>query len=299
MTKSPNHQCHNSAFTLMELSIVIVIIGLLVGGIMIGRDLIRASEIRGILSDYDRYNTAIATFRSKYNALPGDMTNAIDYWGIAWGNSSDNYTTTCFTNSKSIPIGSQLTCNGDGNGMIAGSSACSNNGISFTLVCNEESVSIWQHLANANLVSGSYIPAYYGSITLSFSPVWVRGKGGNIPSSRHNEKEGFILEYICNPTAYFFPASCNHYFFYGTQSATENGNWVDFPFYPAFTAMEALGIDTKIDDGKAGTGRVITHLRHAFSPFVPTCATSTVASTAQYDTSSSDKTCSLMFKASF
>lgn len=289
----------HDGFTLVELSVVLVIIGLLVGGVLVGRDMIRAAEIRGILSDYEKYNTAVAAFKLKYNSLPGDMTNATDVWGVAWGNSSDNYNATCFINAKSIPIGSKLTCNGDGNGMIAGSTACSNTGQHIALACNDESAAIWQHLANADLISGSYIPAFYGSVSLSFRPMWVRGAGGNIPSSRHNEKEGFILEYICNPTQYFFPAPCNHYFFYGQQTSVAGSNWLDFPFYPVFTAMEALSIDSKIDDGKAGTGRVMTMMKHAFNPFIPTCATNMVASTAQYDSSIDGKTCSLIFKASF
>src|SRR3954468_21990802 len=60
-------------FTLIELSIVLVIIGLIVGGVLVGQDLIRAAEIRATVGQYEKYNTAINTFRSKYNGLPGDI----------------------------------------------------------------------------------------------------------------------------------------------------------------------------------------------------------------------------------
>ncbi len=60
-------------FTLIELAIVLVIIGLIVGGVLVGQDLIAAARIRSQLSQIDKYNTAVITFRLKYNVLPGDM----------------------------------------------------------------------------------------------------------------------------------------------------------------------------------------------------------------------------------
>src|ERR1700691_433072 len=68
--KSPASQ---SGFTLIELSIVLVIIGLIVGGVLVGQDLIRAAEVRAQISQIEKYNTAVNTFRDKYNALPGDL----------------------------------------------------------------------------------------------------------------------------------------------------------------------------------------------------------------------------------
>lgn len=63
-----------SGFTLVELSIVLVIIGLIIGGVLVGRDLIHASEIRAQVSQFEKFDTAVKTFRLKYNGLPGDMT---------------------------------------------------------------------------------------------------------------------------------------------------------------------------------------------------------------------------------
>ncbi|MFZ4541879.1 MAG: type II secretion system protein [Rickettsiales bacterium] len=54
------------AFSLVELSIVLVILGLLVGGILSGQALIRASELRSVSTEQQRYFTAIQTFRDKY-----------------------------------------------------------------------------------------------------------------------------------------------------------------------------------------------------------------------------------------
>ena len=64
---------HRRGFTLIELSIVLVIIGLIVGGIVVGRELIKVAELRAILAQKDKFTAAVNTFKIKYNALPGDM----------------------------------------------------------------------------------------------------------------------------------------------------------------------------------------------------------------------------------
>ena len=71
-------------FSLVELSIVLVILGLLTGGILAGQSLIRASELRAATAEYQRYATSIQSFRDKYMALPGDMTNATRFWGSVY-----------------------------------------------------------------------------------------------------------------------------------------------------------------------------------------------------------------------
>ena len=64
-------------FTLIELSIVLVIIGLIVGGVLVGRDMIQAATIRAQVAQIEKYNAAVNTFRLKYNGLPGDMLPAV------------------------------------------------------------------------------------------------------------------------------------------------------------------------------------------------------------------------------
>ncbi|MFZ4540565.1 MAG: pilus assembly FimT family protein [Rickettsiales bacterium] len=73
------------AFSLVELSIVLVILGLLVGGILSGQALIRASELRAVVTEYNRHAVDTKTFRDKYFALPGDMANATSFWGRVGG----------------------------------------------------------------------------------------------------------------------------------------------------------------------------------------------------------------------
>ena len=64
-----------SGFTLIEMSIVLVIIGLIVGGVLVGRDLISAAAVRAQISQIEKYNLAVNTFREKYGYLPGDIPN--------------------------------------------------------------------------------------------------------------------------------------------------------------------------------------------------------------------------------
>ncbi len=72
-----------TGFTLIELSIIIVIIGLIVGGIMVGGSLIRQAEIRSALGDFEKINSAMNVFRQKYNCMAGDCMNATDYFPVA------------------------------------------------------------------------------------------------------------------------------------------------------------------------------------------------------------------------
>jgi len=116
---------HSSpAFTLVELSIVLVIIGLLTGGILAGQSLIRAAELKAVTTEFDKYVSATQAFRDKYQALPGDMNNASSFW-------------------TAIPAAD----NGNGNGIIDGASAA---------LATGENFQFWNELALAGLIEGSY-----------------------------------------------------------------------------------------------------------------------------------------------
>ena len=77
-------------FTLVEISIVLVIIGLIVGGILVGRDLIHAAVIRADITAVQKMDTAVLTFKLKYNALPGDTQEATTFLGSAAYNGDGN-----------------------------------------------------------------------------------------------------------------------------------------------------------------------------------------------------------------
>jgi len=127
-----------SGFTLVELSIVLVIIGLLLGGVLIGKDMIESAKLRKMIADVESYRAATAVFEEKYNALPGDMSNATQFWG----------TDAACPNSATTG-----TCNGNGNAQIT-------NGVPG------EPSFVWQHLARAGLIKGNYMPNWTdGTIT--------------------------------------------------------------------------------------------------------------------------------------
>ena len=72
-----------SGFTLIELSIVLVIIGLIIGGVMVGQQLVHAAQIRQQAKQFELITSAVNTFKTKYNCLPGDCPYATQLFG-AW-----------------------------------------------------------------------------------------------------------------------------------------------------------------------------------------------------------------------
>ena len=153
------------AFTLMELSIVLVILGLLAGGVMGGKSLLRASELRSIASEYNAYATATQSFENKYLGLPGDLKNATSFWGTAAPGA------VCLVTDTPDLI---ATCNGNGDGHVDVSTTIGAGG-THTF----ENGRYWQHLINAGLLSGkqraldllypgriaSWTSLYYGALT--------------------------------------------------------------------------------------------------------------------------------------
>ena len=119
------------AFSLVELSIVLVILGLLVGGILAGQSLIRAAELRSISTDIQKIRTATNAFRDRYFSLPGDFNLATNVWTSAGAS--------CLASNVSPAVGG--TCNGNNNGEIFYTS---------------ESWLFWEHLGLAGLLEGQY-----------------------------------------------------------------------------------------------------------------------------------------------
>jgi prepilin-type N-terminal cleavage/methylation domain-containing protein len=258
---SPEGRGNAAGFSLIELSIVLVILGLLVGGVLTGQSLIRSSEIRSVISEKEKYETAINYFKEKYDSLPGDMPDATAFWGSAGGTGSN---ATCFMDQTAT---SPATCNGNGNGQTSSSA------FSF-----DERFASWKHLANAGLIEGNY-SGKTGGAPLSY----VQQVGTNVP--RATIKSGFF--------DFWYEDG-------GTPGAFAESKWPahilqlygDNSSYSALRPEEAWKIDTKIDDGSPVYGSVRTYKKT--STVSQDCATSDAAS-ASYAVTDNRITCMLHF----
>lgn len=113
-----------SGFTLVEIAIVLVIIGLLIGGVLKGREMITNAKIKRVENDFAGVSAAIYAYQDRYGVLPGDDTAASTRFSGTW----------------------PATDNGDGDGSISGGWNSTDN--------NVESRKIWKHLRGAGLIAG-------------------------------------------------------------------------------------------------------------------------------------------------
>ncbi|HEY4998029.1 MAG TPA: prepilin-type N-terminal cleavage/methylation domain-containing protein, partial [Usitatibacter sp.] len=72
-----------SGFTLVEIAIVLVIIGLLLGGILKGQELINSAKVKNIANDFRVIPTYIYAYQDKYKSLPGDDANVVVHVNLA------------------------------------------------------------------------------------------------------------------------------------------------------------------------------------------------------------------------
>jgi prepilin-type N-terminal cleavage/methylation domain-containing protein len=69
-----------SGFTLVEIAIVLVIIGLLLGGILKGQEMITQAKIKNLINDFNGVTVAVTSYQDRYRSLPGDDGNADTRW---------------------------------------------------------------------------------------------------------------------------------------------------------------------------------------------------------------------------
>lgn len=217
-----NSKRQHNGFTLIELSIVIVIIGFLVAGIAVGTNMIKQAQLRSVITDLQQYQTAYNNFVGRYNQIPGDMSTASSFWPATTGTASCSSTA--------------VNCNGNGDGLINWSSTAVGSGV------GDEQYKAWKHLSLAGMISAgiAQIPTgYSGVVTI----------GDKAPLSKINGA-GYVMggNTIGNAMTSPWNNGITNAVFIGKPAASNslmNG---------ALTAEEAFNIDQKIDDGIVSSG---------------------------------------------
>jgi len=117
-----NRKPTEAGFTLVEIAIVLVIVGLLLGGILKGQEMINQARIKNAINDFNGITVAITSYQDRYRFLPGDDPNASTRWTA------------------------QAPASGNGNGTVEG--------LYGSVTANDESRLFWQHLRIAGFVPG-------------------------------------------------------------------------------------------------------------------------------------------------
>jgi prepilin-type N-terminal cleavage/methylation domain-containing protein len=126
-----------AGFTLVEIAIVLVIIGLLLGGILKGQEMITQARIKNVVNDFNGITAAHFAYLDRYRAIAGDDTGASTRWA-----------------NPNPPGGSR---DGNGNGVIAGEYMTAPPAAltGAAPLANEESNVFWWHLRLAGFVAGA------------------------------------------------------------------------------------------------------------------------------------------------
>jgi prepilin-type N-terminal cleavage/methylation domain-containing protein len=253
-----SHQQKQLGFTLRELSIVLVVIGLIIGGVLVGQDLVKAAATRATLAQIEKYNTAANTFRNKYNGIPGDLDLA-------------DATNFGFTISDCLGDGSTPAGGRNGNGLIEGA------GISEPLAAYMgENELFWLDLSAAHLIDSNISDSRSTLCNSSLTALSATIIGQYVPTAKLGGGN-FIQVYGLGSNNWFMLSGMSLFY-----SLTSYANGV-----PTLSVSQAYNMDKKVDDGLPTTGKVVAvyvTTSQTVTTLAPNDSTSGGDTTTCYDT---------------
>jgi prepilin-type N-terminal cleavage/methylation domain-containing protein len=223
MTPVQNSTQKRAGFSLIELSIVLVILGLLAGGILAGQSLIRAAELRATVKQLTDSQQQLAMFQDKYFSIPGDFNIASRFWTGAVDGNGNGKVETASAGSYGIDSPDQSMYDGERrNYFVHLGLAGLTQAYTGTNVPNIGLPAIKRAPTKAMFMTGPWNSSGGGNYNID---TWMRGRL-------------YAAMMVCN-TAQLNTSSSQH---------NDCGT---------FIAEEVWNMDTKLDDGKPMSGKLI------------------------------------------
>ncbi len=167
-----------SGFTLVEIAIVLVIIGLLLGGVLKGQELINSAKVKNMINDFRTVSTFVYGYQDRFRALPGDDRDAINHVSA----SANASTPTSGTGSSAA---AQI-----GNGRI--------NGAWNTTTQTDESYLFWEQVRQAGLASGNPTPGGSGYLYTNADGGRVGITGDNVYTGSSSTNPYSASFFVCS-----------------------------------------------------------------------------------------------------